>query len=112
MAVTRSQKGVNEHDKVCTNGDHVVSTKSEAVGRPRTSNHAIGIALLVVIVSYVTLPETLQPVGKPTVQHVWYFGWISALSTGLGVIPLAFAPNLNTFWVGVSNGECFGTLGQ
>ena len=59
--------------------------------------------ILIAAISVLTLPETLQPVGKPTVNHVWYFGWISALSTGLGVLPLIFSPDFNTYWVGVTN---------
>jgi len=62
------------------------------------------VSLFLLCISYSTCPTNLQPQGKPTVQHVWYFGWISALSTGLGVLPLIFAPNMNSFWVGVSNG--------
>jgi hypothetical protein len=61
--------------------------------------------ILIAAISVFTYPDTLQPVGKPTVNHVWYFGWISALSTGLGVLPLVFSPDFNTFWVGVTNGK-------
>lgn len=74
-------------------------------GPPVTSKRAFLGALVVVLISYFTIPESLQPVGRPTIQHVWYFGWISALSTGLGVLPLVFAPDLDTYWVGVSNGK-------
>ena len=61
--------------------------------------------ILIAIISVVTFPESLQPVGKPTVNHVWYFGWISAISTGLGVLPLIFSPEFNTYYVGVTNGK-------
>lgn len=63
---------------------------------------------VVVIVSYVTLPQPLQPHHgeEPSIQHVFYYGWLTAVSTGLGALPLAFAPNLSAYWVGISNGEC------
>lgn len=83
----------------------------EAVESPKqpqtTSKSTIIGAVVVALISYFTLPDSLQPVGRPTLQHVWYYGWISALSTGLGVVPLIFAPDLDKFWVGVSNGEYF-----
>ena len=61
--------------------------------------------ILIAIISVITYPESLQPVGKPTVKHVWYFGWISALSTGLGVLPLIFSPEFNTYYIGITNGK-------
>jgi hypothetical protein len=61
--------------------------------------------ILIALISYFTYPDSLQPVGRPTLNHVWYFGWISALSTGLGVLPLIFSPRLDTWWVGVTNGK-------
>ena len=60
---------------------------------------------LIVLITLFTYPDTLQPVGRPTLNHVWYFGWISALSTGLGVLPLIFSPTLDSWWIGVTNGE-------
>ena len=53
------------------------------------------------------MPHPLQPHRgeEPSIQHIFYFGWLTAISTGLGVIPLIFAPNLAPFWIGISNGE-------
>eukprot|EP00567_Pseudictyota_dubia_P013513 CAMPEP_0197446490 /NCGR_PEP_ID=MMETSP1175-20131217/11425_1 /TAXON_ID=1003142 /ORGANISM="Triceratium dubium, Strain CCMP147" /LENGTH=340 /DNA_ID=CAMNT_0042977615 /DNA_START=239 /DNA_END=1261 /DNA_ORIENTATION=- len=76
----------------------------------RTPKRVMFAAVLVLVISYLTFPDSLQPVGRPTVQHVWYFGWISALSTGLGVLPLVIAPKLDTFWVGVSNAIAAGMM--
>jgi hypothetical protein len=49
--------------------------------------------LLVLGVSKFTLPDDLHP-AQPTLQHVWYYGWITAISTGLGAVPLLFASEL------------------
>ena len=66
------------------------------------------IALIVlIIISYTTMPDPLQPQHgeEPSIRHVFYYGWLTAISTGLGAVPLAFAPNLASYWVGISNGE-------
>ena len=98
--------------KAAANGTGRVTRKKTDVvaeqpkpSAPTASKATIIGAVIVALISYFTLPDSLQPVGRPTVQHVWYYGWISALSTGLGVIPLIFAPDLDKYWVGVSNGE-------
>jgi len=69
-----------------------------------TSKRAFFLFFILMVISYVTFPETLQPQGRPTVQHVWYFGWLSAISTGLGVLPLVLVPDLDDYYVGVANG--------
>lgn len=99
--------------KAAENGTGKVTSKKtdEVAESPKqlqtASKSTIIGAVVVALISYFTLPDSLQPVGRPTLQHVWYYGWISALSTGLGVVPLIFAPDLDKFWVGVSNGELF-----
>lgn len=76
----------------------------------RTPKRAIFFSLILLLISYFTFPDTLQPVGKPTIQHVWYFGWISAISTGLGVLPLVFAPEFDSFYVGIANAIAAGMM--
>jgi hypothetical protein len=90
------QKSTNGYD----NDKNKVDTT-----RPKTGVPTILAAIALLIISVVTIPSPFQPVGKPTLLHVWYYGWITALSTGLGVLPLVFAPELDSYWVGVSNGE-------
>jgi ZIP family zinc transporter len=41
---------------------------------------------------------------------VWYYGWITAVSTGLGVIPFFFIPEPDRFWMGVSNAVASGMM--
>lgn len=86
-----------------------ISGKSKYEGTA-TPNLAILGAVVIALISYFTFPESLQPVGRPTLQHVWYFGWISALSTGLGVLPCVFTNNFDSFWVGVSNSIAAGMM--
>jgi len=91
-----SQQETKENGKSPTNG--------EIPTPPPTPVSSIVAMAVIVVFSYVTLPTPLQPVGKPTLLHVWYYGWITAISTGLGVLPLVFMPNLDSYWVGISNG--------
>ena len=86
-----------------TNGYNNDKTKGDA--RPITGVPTVLAAIALIVISVVTLPVPFQPVGKPTLMHVWYYGWITAISTGLGVLPLVLAPELDSFWIGVSNGE-------
>jgi hypothetical protein len=81
-------------------------TKEKKV-KKETSNLVIAALVTLAAITYLTIPDPLQPLHgeAPTIQHVFYYGWLTAISTGLGVLPLIFAPNLGDFWVGISNGE-------
>jgi len=48
--------------------------------------------------------------SEPTVHTVFYYGWISAISTGLGVLPLCFVAEINEYWIGVSNALAGGMM--
>jgi ZIP family zinc transporter len=75
--------------------------------RIKTPNWVYFALIAFAIISYVALPVPLQPHhGEvPSIQHVFYYGWLTAISTGLGALPLVFAPNLASYWVGISNGK-------
>lgn len=47
------------------------------------------ILIIIIIITIVTHPESIVD-GKVTGKVVWYAGWITAISTGLGVIPFYF----------------------
>lgn len=72
----------------------------------KTSPWVWAAMLLFAAITYLTMPDPLQPPHgePPSIQHVFYYGWLTAVFTGLGAIPLAFAPNLASYWVGLSNG--------
>lgn len=78
-------------------------TKNNSNSAKTSTLTIVGFAILAVI-SVVTLPRPFQPEERPTILHVWYYGWITALSTGLGVIPLLCTSQLDKYWIGVSNG--------
>jgi hypothetical protein len=68
---------------------------------PKIDFVSLFFILLVVLISIFTLPEDWSGV---TSQHVWYYGWITAVSTGIGVLPFFFFSEPNKYWMGISNG--------
>jgi len=77
-----------------------------------TSPWVYGALVLFAVLSYVAMPDPLQPPHgeSPSIQHVFYYGWLTAISTGLGAIPLVFTPNLASYWVGISNAVAAGMM--
>ena len=59
------------------------------------------LLLVLIAVTAFSQPDWSE---KVSVHHVWYYGWITAISTGLGSIPFYFFPEPDKFWMGVSNG--------
>jgi len=84
----------------------------EVVKTPRRSKIAF---LLICIISYAMFPQGglyVDDNSAITWKHVWYYGWITAVSTGLGVLPLVFVRDgeLDTFYIGVSNAIASGMM--
>ena len=79
-----------------------------------------GIMLALVYISYATYPGSGLNIsseggreggkGGMTLWHVWYFGWITALSTGLGTLPFVVVSEMNKWWLGVSNACAAGMM--
>lgn len=65
--------------------------------------------LLLLVVSKYTLPEDFRPT-VPTLQHVWYYGWVTALSTGLGAAPLLLTHDMGKQMLGVGNAIAAGMM--
>jgi zinc transporter, ZIP family len=76
--------------------------------RPKTATWVYVLLVLFAVVTFVTAPVPLHPLPgvAPTIQHVFYYGWLTAMSTGLGALPFVLVPDVATFWVGISNGTC------
>jgi ZIP family zinc transporter len=70
------------------------------------------ILAILALITYVTYPGlTLgEHAHAPTKHTVFYYGWISAISTGFGVIPLCFVKEMKEYWIGVSNAIAAGMM--
>jgi hypothetical protein len=64
---------------------------------------------ILILITFVTMPSPLQT-QNPTVLHVWYYGWISAISTGFGAVPFYFWSHPSGRWLGVSNAIAGGMM--
>merc|ERR1712194_506621 len=84
--------------------DAILEEKENA---PHSTRSTVAL-ILILIITCITYPPTI--VDEVTIHHVWYYGWITAVSTGLGVVPLMFVPEVGTFWIGVANAVAAGMM--
>lgn len=68
------------------------------------------IFFILIVVTVVTHPKLLHwtsptKVGHVSLNYVWYYGWITAISTGLGALPFIFFKEPDKLWMGISNGS-------
>jgi len=78
----------------------------KATERPKTPVWVYLLLVLFAVITYATMPVPFHPPHgeEPTIQHVFYYGWLTAISTGFGALPFLLVPDVQSFWVGVSNG--------
>ena len=50
------------------------------------------------------------PKQTTTLYHVWWYGWLTAISTGLGALPLVFLNSVQTKLVGIANAIATGMM--
>ena len=102
----------NNNNDNGTNNKATTTTRERKIAPPPSAlewSALVGLILL----TYFLMPHPLHPPeGQPSIHHVFYYGWLTAVSTGLGIVPLIFAPNLASYWVGVSNGKIFNKEGE
>ena len=66
------------------------------------------VLLIFLLITIFTHPGSgLQ---TPTPHTVFYYGWISAVSTGLGVLPLCLVSEMKEYYIGVSNAIAAGMM--
>ena len=70
--------------------------------RPKTDYAGYALLLLTIGITVVSHWYRTNSTGKATVAEVWYYGWLTAISTGLGVIPFYFVNEPNKFWEGAN----------
>lgn len=67
-----------------------------------------GYLLLVAVTKY-TIPGELRT-SNPTAQHVWFYGWVTALSTGAGALPLILAHDMGKAMLAFGNAVAAGMM--
>ena len=88
-------------DKSNVNAENGKKKKST----PTTPTWVYVLLLAFAVVTAVTWPVPFQPHGEPTMKHVFFYGWMTAISTGCGVLPFMILRDVAKFWVGISNGK-------
>ena len=48
--------------------------------------------------------------GGRSRAHVWWYGWVTCLSSGLGALPVAFFRHIDDWWLGLSNALAAGMM--
>jgi hypothetical protein len=108
MAVTRRQTAASPNGSA---SDLSIEKGREKKLRPKnkatqpTERWVYIVLIAFVILTIVACPRPFIPHGKPSIQHVFFYGWLTAVSTGLGVFPFIFLKDVATYWVGISNGK-------
>lgn len=114
MAVTRRKEGSSTNDdketlatvgKPTSNGNSNNSSKSEGKASSYTPTWVYALLALFALITIATYPKPFQPHGEPTLKHVFFYGWMTAISTGAGVLPFMVLQDVAKFWVGISNGK-------
>ncbi|EKX45865.1 hypothetical protein GUITHDRAFT_152584 [Guillardia theta CCMP2712] len=65
--------------------------------------------LLLAAVTALSKPESLTS-KAPTPLHVWYYGWLAAICTGVGALPLLVFSKPSGFTLGLSNAVAAGMM--
>lgn len=98
-------------DAVASNSSAMATKTNDIENRKTTrAKEATPSWVIVILITFAaitvfTVPHPFHPVGEPQLQHVFYYGWLTAVSTGAGVLPFVFLPDgVPSFWIGVSNG--------
>lgn len=69
----------------------------------------IGIILLLVVL-IITVVTWQQQSTATTMQQVFFYSWLTAVSTGIGAIPFYFFNEPDKFWMGISNAAAGGMM--
>jgi hypothetical protein len=91
---------------------HQQQQQNGTKGPAKTPIWVYALLFAFAILTYVTKPVPFHPAHgqAPTIQHVFYYGWLTAMSTGCGALPFFLFPDVASFWVGISNGTLLSLL--
>ena len=74
-------------------------------------NRELAMAACVLAISVISASSVDGDLyGGRSTAHVWWYGWVTALSTGLGAVPMAFATGVSEFYLGLANAVAAGMM--
>ena len=107
---TRSKTAATPSSKNDVKNSIKVKKTSAAKSKKTPPFDVVGTILLFLLIGLTVITYPGTQITRVTWQHVWYYGWLSAISTGLGAIPFYFFTEPNKFWMGVSNAIAGGMM--
>jgi len=123
MVATRAQTLAASSPSPALNGKHAVTPAPAeqpaackaappdvATSVARSRGKLLYAALLVAATALSVWRVRGNVLGGRSAAHVWWYGWITALSTGLGALPLAFVGCISAWWLGLANAGAAGMM--
>ena len=87
------------------------STAEEVKRSDVVRNRELAMAACVLAISVISASSVDGALyGGRSTAHVWWYGWVTALSTGLGAVPMAFATDVSEFYLGLANAVAAGMM--
>lgn len=78
---------------------------AQSIFSNRTTRVLAAMVAIITVVAVVDLWTAHRRRDGSGVRVVLWYGWITAASTGLGVLPFVFLRQLKGWWIGVCNGK-------
>ena len=102
----------NSPARMKKNAEESVPLKRVSAKRSKRGVDWLGWFLLIMLAIITGVSYSFTTVSdKVTIEQVWFAGWITAISTGLGVVPFIFlSESPNKFWMGISNAVTGGMM--
>jgi hypothetical protein len=85
-------------------GEQKELASPEEASQPAQRDDWLSYSLLVALIAVTLTTFPSDCITRVTLQKVWYFGWITAVSTGLGVLPFYLFGSPNKYYMGIANG--------
>ena len=87
------------------------STAEEVERSDVVRNRELALAACVLAISVISASSVDGALyGGRSTAHVWWYGWVTALSTGLGTVPMGFATDVSEFYLGLANAVAAGMM--
>jgi len=108
-AVSPLERGGDDSETM--RSDNLVKENLKPPGSTSIDYGAYLLVALIIALTVFTYPDDWHlPSAKVSLQHVWFYGWFTAICTGLGVLPFYFFSQFSKFWVGVANAIAGGMM--